>query len=122
MKMDDFDFVETIILDLKVRHAARQILEVGKGVNRTELKKAYRRASLRYHSTTIREIRMQTKNSYSLNVRTNCWQKVSPALRCLKRLTIGQVFRMMIITGSIINGDISFGGAINSLVQRKGKV
>ena len=47
--MDDFDFVETIILDLKVRHAARQILEVGKGVNRTELKKAYRRASLRYH-------------------------------------------------------------------------
>ncbi len=49
MKMDDFDFVETIILDLKARHAARQILEVGESVNRTELKKAYRRASLRYH-------------------------------------------------------------------------
>lgn len=49
MKMDDFDFVETIILDLKARHAASQILEVGESVNRTELKKAYRRASLRYH-------------------------------------------------------------------------
>ncbi len=49
MKMDDFDFVETIIIDLKVRHAARQILEVRESVNRTELKKAYRRASLRYH-------------------------------------------------------------------------
>jgi hypothetical protein len=41
--------VETIILDIKARHAASQILEVGESVNRTELKKAYRRASLRYH-------------------------------------------------------------------------
>lgn len=49
MKMDDFDFVETIILDLKVRRAASQILEVGESVNRAELKKAYWRASLRYH-------------------------------------------------------------------------
>lgn len=47
--MDDFDFVETIILDLQARHAASQILEVGESVNRAELKKAYRRASLRYH-------------------------------------------------------------------------
>jgi len=49
MKMDDFDFVETIIFDLKIRHAASQILEVGEGAGQTELKKAYRRASLRYH-------------------------------------------------------------------------
>jgi len=49
MKIDDYDFVETIIFDLKVRHAASQILEVGEGVNQTELKSAYRRASLRYH-------------------------------------------------------------------------
>ena len=49
MKMDDFDFVETIIIDLQARHAASQILEVGESVNRAELKKAYRRASLRYH-------------------------------------------------------------------------
>ena len=49
MKMDNYDFVETIILDLKVRHAASQILEVGEGVSRTELKKAYRRASSIYH-------------------------------------------------------------------------
>jgi hypothetical protein len=49
MKMDELDFVDTIILDLQARHAACQILEVGESVNRTELKKAYRRASLRYH-------------------------------------------------------------------------
>ena len=49
MKMHDFDFVETIILDLKVRHAANHILEVEEGVSQTELKKAYRRASLKYH-------------------------------------------------------------------------
>jgi len=49
MKIDDYDFVETIIFDLKIRHAANQILEVGEGVSQTELKKAYRRASLRYH-------------------------------------------------------------------------
>ena len=47
--MNGFDFVETIILDLKVRHAARQVLEVGEGVSRAELKKAYRRVSLKYH-------------------------------------------------------------------------
>ncbi len=49
MKMDDFDFVETIILDLKARHAASQILEVKEGASRTELEKAYGRASLKYH-------------------------------------------------------------------------
>ena len=49
MKMDNFDFVETMKLDLKVRHAASQILEVGEGASRNELKKAYRRASLKYH-------------------------------------------------------------------------
>jgi curved DNA-binding protein CbpA len=49
MKMDNYDFVETIILDLKVRHAASQILEVRESVSRTELEKAYQRASLRYH-------------------------------------------------------------------------
>ncbi len=49
MKIDDYDFVETIIFDLKIRHAASQILEVREGVSQTELKKAYRRASLKYH-------------------------------------------------------------------------
>ena len=49
MKIDDYNFVETIIFDLKARHAASQILEIGEGVSQTELKKAYRRASLRYH-------------------------------------------------------------------------
>ena len=49
MKMDNFDFMETMIFDLKVRHAARKILEIGEGVNQTELKKAFRRASSIYH-------------------------------------------------------------------------
>ncbi|NQT01087.1 MAG: DnaJ domain-containing protein [Planctomycetes bacterium] len=49
MKMDNFDFMETMIFDLKARHAASQILEVREGVSQTELKKAYRRASLKYH-------------------------------------------------------------------------
>ena len=49
MKRDDLEFMERITLDLQTRHAACQMLEVGEGVNRTELKKAYRRASLKYH-------------------------------------------------------------------------
>ena len=49
MKRDDWDFMERITLDLQARHAACQILEVGESVNRTELKKAYRRASMKYH-------------------------------------------------------------------------
>jgi len=49
MKRDDLDFMERITLDLQARHAACQILEVGENVNRIELKKAYRRASLKYH-------------------------------------------------------------------------
>lgn len=35
--------------DLKLRRAANQILEVEEGISRTELKKAYRKASLKYH-------------------------------------------------------------------------
>ena len=49
MKMDDFGFMERIILDLQARHAACQILGVRESVNQSELKKAYRRASLKYH-------------------------------------------------------------------------
>jgi DnaJ-class molecular chaperone len=49
MKMEDVDFVETIILDLKIRQAARQILEVREGASQNEFEKAYRRASLKYH-------------------------------------------------------------------------
>ena len=49
MKRDDLDFVEGTMLDLQARHAACRILEVGESASEKELKKAYRRASLRYH-------------------------------------------------------------------------
>ena len=49
MKKDDWDFMERITLDLQTRHAACKILEVAEGVSKKELKKAYRRASLKYH-------------------------------------------------------------------------
>ena len=35
--------------DSKIRHAANQILGLTEGASRNELKKAYRRASLKYH-------------------------------------------------------------------------
>ena len=49
MKRDDWDFMERITLDLQTRHAACKILEVTESVSKKELKKAYRRASLKYH-------------------------------------------------------------------------
>ncbi|MCD6174382.1 MAG: DnaJ domain-containing protein [Planctomycetes bacterium] len=49
MKRDDWDFMERITLDLQTRHAACQILEVGESVSPDELKKAFRKASLKYH-------------------------------------------------------------------------
>jgi len=49
MKKDDWDFMERITLDLQTRHAACRILEVTESVSKKELKKAYRRASLKYH-------------------------------------------------------------------------
>ena len=49
MKRDDADFMERITLDLQTRHAACKILEVAESVSKKELKKAYRRASLKYH-------------------------------------------------------------------------
>ena len=49
MKRDDLEFMERITLDLQTRHAACQILEVSESANERELKKAYRRASLKYH-------------------------------------------------------------------------
>lgn len=49
MKRDDLEFMERITLDLQTRHAACQILEVSESADERELKKAYRRASLKYH-------------------------------------------------------------------------
>ena len=49
MKRDYWDFMERITLDLQTRHAACKILEVAESVSKKELKKAYRRASLKYH-------------------------------------------------------------------------
>ena len=49
MKRDDCCCLEKIMLDLQAHHAACKILEVGENADRNELKKAYRRASLRYH-------------------------------------------------------------------------
>ena len=49
MKKDVWDFMERITLDLQTRHAAFRILEVTESVSKKELKKAYRRASLKYH-------------------------------------------------------------------------
>ena len=49
MKRDNWDFLERITLVLQTRHAACNILEVAESVSKKELKKAYRRASLKYH-------------------------------------------------------------------------
>ncbi len=49
MTPDGHDCVIRIILDLQVRRAACKILEVGGNANHRELKKAYRRASVKYH-------------------------------------------------------------------------
>ncbi|HEC03719.1 MAG TPA: hypothetical protein ENI81_09310 [Phycisphaerales bacterium] len=49
MRTSDSYCLEQIKLDVQARHAARKILEVGDDANLSELKKAYRKASLKYH-------------------------------------------------------------------------
>ena len=49
MKRDDWDFMERITLDFQTRLAACRILEIAENVSKKELKKAYRKASLKYH-------------------------------------------------------------------------
>jgi len=46
---DDFEFMERITRDLEARKAACRILEVEEDVSKERLKKAYRRASMKYH-------------------------------------------------------------------------
>ena len=46
---DDFEFMERITRDLEAREAARRILEVDEDADKQQLKKAYRRAALKYH-------------------------------------------------------------------------
>ena len=49
MKRDDSSCLGRVMLNLQAHHAACKILEVGENADQSELKKAYRRASLRYH-------------------------------------------------------------------------
>ena len=49
MKRDDYEFGERITRDLQARRAACKILGVPEDANKEMLKKAYRRASLKYH-------------------------------------------------------------------------
>jgi hypothetical protein len=46
---DDFEFMERITHDLEARKAACKILEVEEDASKERLKKAYRRASMKYH-------------------------------------------------------------------------
>ena len=49
MMKDDYEFGERTTRDLQARRAARKILGVEEGMTKEALKKAYRRASLKYH-------------------------------------------------------------------------
>jgi hypothetical protein len=49
MTKDDYDFGERIARDLQARRAACKILGVDEDASKEVLKKAYRRASLKYH-------------------------------------------------------------------------
>jgi hypothetical protein len=49
MEKDNYDFRERIIRDLEARRAARKILGVEENATEEALKKAYRRASFKYH-------------------------------------------------------------------------
>jgi len=46
---DDFEFMERITADLAVRKAACKVLGVSEDADKKELKRAYRRASMKYH-------------------------------------------------------------------------
>jgi len=49
MKRDDWEFMERITCDLEAHKAACKVLGVPKDADMNSLKKAYRRASLKYH-------------------------------------------------------------------------
>jgi hypothetical protein len=46
---DDFEFMERITADLEVRKAACKVLGVSEDADKNDLKKAYRKASMKYH-------------------------------------------------------------------------
>lgn len=46
---EDFEFMERITRDLEARKAASKVLGVSEDANHSDLKKAYRKASIKYH-------------------------------------------------------------------------
>jgi len=46
---EDFEFMERITRDLEARKAACKILEIEEDASKEQLKKAYRRAAMKYH-------------------------------------------------------------------------
>ena len=49
MKRDDWEFMERINQDIEAHKAACMILEVKENTNQDNLKRAYRRAAIKYH-------------------------------------------------------------------------
>jgi len=49
VKRDDYDFMERITRDLQARQAACKILSVSEDADENDLKKAYRKAAMKYH-------------------------------------------------------------------------
>jgi len=49
VKRDDWEFRERIALDIETRKIAAEVLDVADDADKQELKKAYRKAAVKYH-------------------------------------------------------------------------
>lgn len=92
MIKDDFKFGEKITRDLQARREACKILGVEEGATKEALKKAYRRASLRYHpdhnpnDNDAKKKFMLVKCAYELLAKDKPCQKLLEEIKLWSRI------------------------------------
>jgi len=110
MKRDDSEFMERITCDLDAHKAACKVLGVPEGFDMNSLKKAYRRASLKYHPDHNQNDPDANKKFALVKCAYELLAKDTPARRFWKKSNPGPEFQKMIGTDLIVSGDTFCGG------------
>jgi len=119
---DDFEFMRRITRDLDARKAPCKVLEVSQDAGKSELKKAYRKASMKYHPDHNQDDVDANKKFALVKCAYELLAEDKPCPELLEEINTWESVPEMANTNSITRGDIFCGGVKNSSPLERKKV